>query len=123
MIVDVRKRVARITLAGRLVRRFPVVVGRRGTPTPRGLFAVYDVVRQAHAGGFFGPWALHLTAHSQALDDFGRGPGRVAVHGRGGASVLDPLGTARSHGCVRAANANVRYLARVAGAGTPVQIR
>jgi lipoprotein-anchoring transpeptidase ErfK/SrfK len=39
------------------------------------------------------------------LDDYGGGPGRVAIHGRAGASLLDPLGTARSHGCIRIDNA------------------
>ena len=32
--------------------------------------------------GFLGPWALHLTAHSDVLDDYGGGPGTVAIHGR-----------------------------------------
>jgi lipoprotein-anchoring transpeptidase ErfK/SrfK len=54
---------------------------------------------------------------------FDGGPGRVAIHGRGGASLLDPLGTARSHGCVRVANALVRWMARTLQPGTPVTIR
>jgi lipoprotein-anchoring transpeptidase ErfK/SrfK len=65
---------------------------------------------------------LHLTAHSEVLDDYGGGPGRVAIHGRAGASLLDPLGTARSHGCVRVSNEAVRLLARRLVPGVPVAV-
>jgi lipoprotein-anchoring transpeptidase ErfK/SrfK len=108
---------------GRLRRRIRAVVGKPATPTPHGLFAIYEVVPQADPGGFDGPWVLHLTAFSDVLRHFGGGPGRVAIHGRAGASLRDPLGTARSHGCVRIDNADVRFLSRVAVPGTPVRIR
>jgi hypothetical protein len=77
---------------GRVIRRFRAVVGRRETPTLRGFFAVAEAIRQP-AGGFLGAWALHLSAHSTVLEDYGGGPGRVAIHGRGGASPR-PLGSA-----------------------------
>ncbi|MEA2220249.1 MAG: hypothetical protein QOJ35_2875, partial [Solirubrobacteraceae bacterium] len=78
--------------------------------------------RQADPSGFVGPWALHLTAHSDVLTNYGGGPGTVAIHGRSGASLLDPLGSARSHGCVRVANDDVSWLARTVRVGTPVLI-
>jgi lipoprotein-anchoring transpeptidase ErfK/SrfK len=105
-----------------LVRRFRAVVGKPSTPTPLGLFAVYDRARQPDPDAFLGPWALHLTAHSNVLEDYGGGPGRVALHGRSGASLRDPLGTAASHGCVRVRNGDIRWLAKVAAPGTPVLI-
>lgn len=49
-------------------------------------------------------------------------PGLYAIHGRGGASLLDPLGSARSHGCIRLDNSAVGLLAADAAEGTPVQI-
>ena len=98
------------------------VVGARATPTPRGLFAVMFTAKQRDRNGFLGPWALHLTAHSNVLENFGGGPGRIAIHGRGGESLRDPLGSARSHGCIRVPNANVTRLARWLRPGTPVQI-
>jgi lipoprotein-anchoring transpeptidase ErfK/SrfK len=107
--------------AGRVVRRFAAVVGAPATPTPHGLFAIDERIRQA--GGVLGPWALHLTAHSQVLDDYGGGKGRVAIHGRAGALLADPLGSARSHGCVRIDNEAVSWLARRAIEGTPVVVR
>ena len=107
---------------GRVVRRFGAVVGAPATPTPRGRFAVYEFARQPDPVGFLGPGALHLTAHSDVLDDYGGGPGRVAIHGRAGASLLDPLGSARSHGCIRVDNRQIAFLARVLPPGTPVAV-
>lgn len=108
--------------SGHRVRSWRVVVGKPGTPTPRGLFAVYERVRQP-PGSEFGPFALQLTAHSNTLKSFGGGPGRVAMHGRSGALLNDPLGSARSHGCIRMQNKIVRWLASRARPGTPVEIR
>jgi lipoprotein-anchoring transpeptidase ErfK/SrfK len=121
--VDVSERTVTVLRAGRVRHRFRAVVGAPATPTPRGRFAVAEIVRQPDPDGFLGAWALHLTAHSDVLDNYGGGPGTVAIHGRGGASFLDPLGSARSHGCVRISNAQVRYLARNLVPGTPVTIR
>jgi lipoprotein-anchoring transpeptidase ErfK/SrfK len=108
---------------GRRVRRFRAVIGAPGTPTPRGLAAIYERNRQPDPGGFLGPWSLPLTAFSNVLESFGGGPGRVAVHGRAGASLRDPLGSARSHGCIRIDSSAVSWLARRVSAGTPVRIR
>ena len=109
--------------AGKLARRFRAVVGKPATPTPRGMFAVYERARQPDPSGFIGPWALHLTAHSNVLKNYGGGPGRIAIHGRSGASLGDPLGSGRSHGCVRVPNADIRWMARKLPVGTPVLIR
>ncbi len=99
-----------------------VVIGAPATPTPAGRFAVLEVVRQP-SGSVLGPWALHLTAHSNVLDNYGGGPGRVALHGRSGALLGDPLGSSRSHGCIRMSNAVIKKLRQVAEEGTPVEIR
>lgn len=101
--------------------RFPVVIGKPGTPTPTGLFALYDRVRQSDPDGFVGPWVVPLTAHSNQLKRFDGGPGLVALHGRDGASFLDPLGSARSHGCVRMNNRRIRQIVNL-GLGTAVRI-
>jgi lipoprotein-anchoring transpeptidase ErfK/SrfK len=107
---------------GAVVKRMRAVVGAPATPTPRGLFAIYEKVRQPDPRAFLGTWALHLSAHSNVLDDYGGGDGRAALHGRSGASLADPLGSARSHGCVRLDNRAVDWLAARIPAGTPVRI-
>ncbi len=122
VVIDRHSRRASVFRAGRRVRSWRVVIGRPSTPTPRGLFAVYERVRQP-PGSELGPFALQLTAHSNTLMNFGGGPGRVAMHGRSGPLLSDPLGSARSHGCIRMQNRIIRWLAARARPGTPVEIR
>lgn len=114
---------ARLTVerAGHQVASFSAVVGKPSTPTPRGLFAIDEPIRQP-AGSELGPWALFLTAHSRVLDDYGGGPGRIAIHGRAGPLLADPLGSKASHGCIRVPNARIRWLSRIAVDGTPVEV-
>ena len=108
--------------SGRMLRSFSSVIGAPATPTPRGLYAIYEKLPQPNPKGFLGPWALHLTAFSNVLLNYGGGPGRVAIHGRDGASLADPLGTSRSHGCIRVDDPNIIWMASVVPLGTPVLI-
>ena len=68
---------------GQRVRSVRAVIGAPGTPTPRGLAAIYERNPQPDPAGFLGPWALSLTALSDVLESYGGGPGRIAIHGRG----------------------------------------
>jgi hypothetical protein len=121
IVVSLRQRTLEMRRAGRTVRRYRAVVGAADTPTPTGLFAISERIRQR--SGNLGPWALHLTSHSDVLDNFGGGPGRVAIHGRSGSLLGDPLGSAVSHGCVRIDNDALSWLEVRAVEGTPVEIR
>ena len=123
VVVSISQRTLSLYRAGKLVKTVQSVVGAPGTPTPTGLYAIATAVRQPDPGGFYGPWVLHLNAYSDVLRQFEGGPGTIGIHGRAGASLDTPLGTAGSHGCVRVDNDVVNLLARVAGPGTPVDIR
>ncbi len=111
---------------GDRVRRFRVVIGARPTPTPHGLFSIVGVWPWNPAD-FLGSYILPITAHSNVLQEFGGGDGRVGIHGRGGSSLIDPLGAARSHGCIRLANGAIEWIVRKVGArglpGIPVRVR
>jgi lipoprotein-anchoring transpeptidase ErfK/SrfK len=107
---------------GHRVRGFRAVVGKPSTPTPHGLGAIYESDRQPDPHGFVGPWVLALTLLSESLHSFDGGPGRVGIHGRDGASLLDPLGTASSHGCVRIDDGPVTWIASHVPVGTPVRV-
>ena len=120
--VSLGRRLVSVYKGGRLLREFHAVVGAPSTPTPVGLHAVYDPVPQRDPNGFVGPWAIRLTATSYVLKKFDGGEGRIGIHGRGGARLRAPPGPARSHGCIRVDNAEVRWLARVVPRGTPVDI-
>jgi lipoprotein-anchoring transpeptidase ErfK/SrfK len=104
---------------GRVVRRFPAIVGKSSTPTPRGSFFVEEALR-LRRGESGAPFALATSARSNVLDEFDGGPGQVALHGIGGLS--GNLGTAVSHGCVRLSTPAIAWLASRIGAGVPVTI-
>ena len=126
IVVSRRARTLAVHREGVRLRRFRVVVGAPPTPTPRGLFSVVGVWPWNPAD-FLGSYILPLTAHSNVLQEFGGGDGRVGIHGRGGSSLIDRLGSARSHGCVRLANRAIEWLVRKVGAGRlpgiPVRVR
>jgi hypothetical protein len=83
--------------AGASVRTIWVVVGKPSTPTPVGLFAIVWAIRW-NPNDFLGSRVLMLSAHSNVLQAFDGGDGTIGIHGRGGVSLLDPLGSAPSHG-------------------------
>jgi lipoprotein-anchoring transpeptidase ErfK/SrfK len=114
--IEINRALRRATVvrAGAVARSFPVVVGKPSTPTPAGRFAVLGATPNDPAT-FDGSWVVTLTAESDALREFGGGPGRIGLHGRGGASLADPLGTAASHGCIRFDNAAIGWIVRTIG--------
>ncbi len=119
--VSLNARALRLRSAGKVIFRTRVVVGKRSTPTPRGDFAVSERA-DSPRGATIGPFALALTAFSEVLFNYDGGRGQVAIHGRSGALLNDPLGSAASHGCIRLSNNALRLVARFAKAGTPVSI-
>ncbi|MBS1679433.1 MAG: L,D-transpeptidase [Actinobacteria bacterium] len=111
---------------GAVVRRLEAVVGAAATPTPGGLFSIVGAW-PSPPDAFVGSWVLGLTAHSDVLHRFEGGSGEVGIHGRGGAGLVDPLGTAASHGCIRLANRAIDWLVQTVGReglpGIPVRVR
>jgi lipoprotein-anchoring transpeptidase ErfK/SrfK len=123
--VSTARRALTLFRAGAAIRTVSVVVGKPSTPTPVGLFAVVWAIPW-YPSDFLGSWVLELTAHSNVLQQFDGGDGTVGIHGRGGTSLLDPLGSAASHGCVRLSNDTIDWLVNTIGRaqlpGTPVEI-
>ncbi len=72
------------------------------------------------AGEPGGPFALALSARSDALQEFEGGPGQIALHGRN--NLGGTLGTAASHGCVRLDTVGIDWLVGRIGPGTPTTI-
>ena len=98
---------------------FKAVVGKPSTPTPRGEFFVEESI-QLRASDVGAPFALALSARSDVFQEFDGGPGQIALHGLD--NVGGVLGTAASHGCVRLADATMRWLVTRVGPGVPVTI-
>lgn len=105
--------------AGRRVKSFRAIVGKPSTPTPHGQFFVEENVRML-AGAAGAPFALATSARSNVLQEFEGGPGQIAIHGVG--NIGGRPGTAVSHGCVRLANRNIRWLAARIAPGVPITI-
>src|SRR5947209_435014 len=120
--VSTGRRTLTLYRAGAPARTISAVVGKPSTPTPLGQFAIAWAIPW-HPTDFLGSWVLELTAHSNVLQQFDGGNGTVGIHGRGGASLSDPLGSARSHGCIRLSNDSIDWLVAKIGAarlpGTP----
>lgn len=102
---------------GRLARTIRVGIGRPGSPTPVGHFAVAEKL-SGPFGSAFGCCILALTARQPHLP-----PGwntrityYVAIHAGSG------RGAAVSAGCLHATETDVRYLMRTVPLGTPVEI-
>lgn len=120
IVVDLSERSLVFQRAGRTTLRTQVVVGAGVTPTPTGQFAV-DAIADEPPGSLLGPRVLALVAYSRALARYQGGIPQAAIHAAD--QLGDPLGTAASHGCVRAPQTVVNRLLSLAPRGTPVLIR
>ena len=120
VVIDLGDRRLEVYRAGRRIIHAPVAVGKPGTPTPRGRFAVAELVRTGIPGAFLGPVVFPLTGYSEKLNEFAGGDGRVAIHGT---SLPALIGTRASNGCIRLRNRDVVRMSRIVRPGTPVLIR
>lgn len=120
--VHLGSRTLEIWRGTRRLGSWPAGVGRPGTPTPVGRFAIQDPVPTLPAWrSVYGSHTLTLTAHSPTLTSFMGGDGLVAIHGAGSGRSWR-VGTASSYGCVILSEPALAVAARYARAGTPVVI-
>ncbi len=98
--------------------RVPVAAGTGGTPTPKGLFFLKELVPQS-PGGALGPYAFGLSGFSTVLTSFGGGEGVIGIHGT---NAPGKLGSNVSHGCIRVDNVTITKMVRLLPLGTPVEI-
>lgn len=118
--VSLGRRRLELRVRGRLVRRVAVAIGRPGSTTPTGSFAVTDKIAGTQFGPYYGCCILALSGHQPHTPPGWTGGDRLAIHG-----TNDPasVGTPSSAGCLRAAEADLRVLMRRVPLGTPVVIR
>jgi lipoprotein-anchoring transpeptidase ErfK/SrfK len=105
---------------GRVVRRVSIAIGRPGHETPTGRFAITDALRVSTAGGPYGCCALALTGRQPNVPQGWTGGDRIAIHGT---NKEDSLGTPASSGCMRASDADMRWMMRHLPVGVQVRIR
>ena len=120
LVVRLRSHELRLWRGDRMLAKYPVAVGTRSTPTPRGLYYIVELLKPSNPNGSYGPFSFGLSAHSNVLKRFAGGDGRVGLHGTNqpGSDRLERQ--SRLH---PAAQSAVRRLAKILPLGTPVYVR
>jgi hypothetical protein len=117
---DLSGRWLELRRGGRRIRRVTVAVGRPGSETPAGRFAVTDKLRGSRYGPYYGCCVLALNGHQPKLPAGWQGGNRLAIHGTNSPGTI---GAAASAGCLRAGDSDLEILMRRVPLGTPVFIR
>ncbi len=117
--VDRSRRQLTVRRGRRVLRRFPVAVGRPDTPTPLGRYAVTDRLRSQRPDSPYGCCAVALSGHQTELLPGWPGGDRLAIHGT---PNLETVGRAASLGCMRARAADIRALMRTVPLGAVVVV-
>jgi hypothetical protein len=118
IVVDRGERRMRVYHAGRLLRVFPVGIGKPSTPTPAGHFWVDERFKVSDPRSAYYPYALGTSDYS-TLSDW-PGEGLVGIHGPYGEPQKIPGDP--SHGCIRLHVPDITWLAHRVGLGTPVDV-
>jgi lipoprotein-anchoring transpeptidase ErfK/SrfK len=116
---DLSARTLTLRKRGRRVRRMSVAIGRPGSKTPTGRFAVTDKLDGARFGPYYGCCILALSGHQPNTPPGWTGGDRLALHGTDSPSTI---GAAASAGCLRASNTDLRPLMRRVPLGTQIFI-
>jgi L,D-transpeptidase catalytic domain len=117
---DLSSRRLKLRRGRRLIRSISVAIGRPGSETPTGRFAVTDKLRGGNYGPYYGCCILALNAHQPKLPAGWQGGNRIAIHGT---NAPGTIGSPASAGCLRAADSDLEVLMRRVPLGTPVFIR
>jgi len=118
--VSLSRRALEVRLGGRTVRTVSVAIGRPGSDTPTGRFAITDKMAGTAYGAYYGCCILALSGHQPHPPPGWRGGDRLAIHGTDSPGTI---GTPASAGCLRAADADLHALMDDVPLGTPVVIR
>lgn len=117
---DLSARTLTLREGRRRVHRVTVAIGRPGSETPTGRFAVTDKLSGSQFGPYYGCCILALSGQQPKTPPGWTGGNRLAIHGTDAPATI---GAAASAGCLRAGDADLRVLMRTVALGTPVFIR
>jgi hypothetical protein len=117
--IDLSRRQLLVWRSHQVVRRVRVSVGRAGSPTPTGRFAVTDKLPGARYSSAYGCCVLALSGTQPNLPPGWTGGNRLAVHGTGDQRSV---GGRASAGCLHARDGDLRHLMNVVPLGAPVRI-
>jgi L,D-transpeptidase catalytic domain len=117
---DLSDRTLTLRKDGRRVKRLTVAIGRPGSETPTGRFAVTDKLSGSSYGPYYGCCILALSGIQPNTPPGWTGGNRLAIHGTDSPSTI---GAAASAGCLRASDEDLRPLMDLVPLGTLVFIR
>jgi hypothetical protein len=117
--IDLSRRRLVIRRAEQVVRRLAVSVGRAGSPTPTGRFAITDKLPGPRFSSVYGCCILALSGTQPSLPAGWTGGNRLAIHGTPNQASI---GGQESAGCLHARESDLRSLMRSVPLGTPVRI-
>jgi lipoprotein-anchoring transpeptidase ErfK/SrfK len=117
---DLSERRVELRIGKRVVKRMKVAIGRPGSSTPTGRFAVTDKMAGNRFGPYYGCCILALSGHQPNTPGGWKGGNRLAIHGTDKPGLI---GAAASAGCLRGADADLRTLIRRVPVGTTILIR
>ena len=120
IVVSLSRRSLSLKAGRRTVRTAAVAIGRPGSETPKGRFAVTDRISGAAFGPYYGCCILALSGHQPHTPAGWQGGDRLAIHGTDSPGVI---GTAVTAGCLRASDSDLHVLMQRVPLGTPVVIR
>ena len=122
ILIDVSDRSVALYEGDNLITSTGAIVGKSNTPTPTlSGFLVEKLPNhsQQEDSIVLGDWILMLSFFSEALNSFGGGLPRIALHGT---HIPERVGEALSNGCIRIPNDIVETIAQRAPLGTVVNI-
>jgi L,D-transpeptidase catalytic domain len=117
--IDLSRRQLAVRRDDEVVRRVVVSIGRPGSPTPAGRFAVTDKLPGARYSSAYGCCILALSGTQPNLPPGWTGGDRLAIHGT---PDQGSVGGRESAGCLQARDADLRRLMTAVPLGTPVRI-
>jgi hypothetical protein len=118
IVVSLSRRRMRVYRAGRLLRVYPVGVGKPSTPTPAGHFWIDERFKLSSPSSPYWPYALGTSDYS-TLPNW-PGEGVIGIHGPYGEPQKIPGDP--SHGCIRMLDPDIAWLGPRVTLGTPVEV-
>jgi L,D-transpeptidase catalytic domain len=108
---------------GKLLRSYPIAVGKAAWPTPQGTFQVLKKIEHPVFQSFR-TGALTASGKANPLGQYyvQYHEGKVGEFGIHGTDEEDSIGKSVSHGCIRMHNKDIAELYELVDMGTPVTI-
>ncbi len=121
LVINLPGRILELYSANRLIKRYPVAIGKPSTPTPLGSFSIQ--VKEVNPA-WYPPDAPGKVVPSGPFNPLGyRWMGFLPTYGVHGTNNPDSIGLAVSNGCVRMFETDVEELYELVGLHTPLHIR